>query len=105
MTTVPAIKGYLGDKLYYQCTMHAKDLIARTEPVEEHFSKEDMKERGERGKLQRLLNKRYLTDVAPYLLRNKDRFIPSIVVNLDPKLCEFSSLENVSVPILSLIHI
>ena len=104
MTTVPAIKGYLGDKLYYQCTMHAKDLIARTEPVEEHFSKEDMKERGERGKLQRLLNKRYLTDVAPYLLRNKDRFIPSIVVNLDPKLCEFSPLENVSVPIDGKLH-
>ena len=28
MTTVPAIKGLIGDKLYYQCTMNAKDLIA-----------------------------------------------------------------------------
>ena len=104
MTTVPAIKGKIGDKLYFQCTMNAKDLIARTEPVEEHFSKLDIKERGERGKLQRELNKRYLTDVAPYLLRNKDRFIPSIVVNLDPKLCEFSSLENLSIPVEGKMH-
>ena len=28
MTTVPAIKGKIGDKLYFQCTMNAKDLIA-----------------------------------------------------------------------------
>ena len=39
MTTVPSIKGIIGDKLYYQCTMNAQDLIARTEPVEEFFQK------------------------------------------------------------------
>ena len=41
MSTVPSIKGIIGDKLYYQCTMNAKDLIARTEPVEEFFSEDD----------------------------------------------------------------
>ena len=60
MTTVPSVKGFIGDKLYYQCTMNAKDLIARTEPVEEYFTKEDQEEQGEKGKLQRKLNSRYL---------------------------------------------
>jgi DGQHR domain-containing protein len=104
MTTVPAIKGHIGDKLYYQCTMNAKDLIARTEPVEEYFSQDEIDEQGEKGKLQRKLNARYLTEVAPYLLRNKDRFIPSIVVNLDTELCEFSSLENFTIPIDGKVH-
>ena len=26
MTTVPSVKGFIRDKLYYQCTMNAKDL-------------------------------------------------------------------------------
>ena len=104
MTTVPAIKGYIGDKLYYQCTMNAKDLIARTEAVEEYFKEDEIKEQGEKGTLQRKLNGRYLTEVAPYLLRNKDRFIPSIVVNLDTKLCEFSSLEDFTVSVEGKMH-
>ena len=104
MTTVPAIKGLIGDKLYYQCTMNAKDLIARTEAVEEYFSEDDIKEQGEKGTLQRKLNSRYLTEVAPYLLRNKDRFIPSIVVNLDTELCEFSSLEDFTVSVEGKMH-
>ena len=61
MTTVPAIRGTIGDKLYYQCTMNAKDLIARTEPVEEYFSQDELDEQGEKGKLQRKLNSRYLS--------------------------------------------
>ena len=104
MTTVPAIKGLIGDKLYYQCTMNAKDLIARTEPVEEFFSQDEQDEQGEKGKLQRKLNSRYLTEVAPYLLRNEDRFIPSIVVNLDTELCEFNSLENATIAIDGKVH-
>ena len=31
MTTVPAISGKIGDTVYYQCVMNAKDLIARTD--------------------------------------------------------------------------
>jgi len=104
MTTVPAIKGKIGDKVYYQCTMNVKDLIARTVPVEEFFSEDAQKEQGEKGKLQRKLSGRYLTEVAPYLLRNKDRFIPSIVVNFDSKLCEFSSLEKFTIPIEGKLH-
>jgi len=104
MTTVPSVKGFIGDKLYYQCTMNAKDLIARTEPVEEYFTKEDQEEQGEKGKLQRKLNSRYLSEVAPYLLRNKDRFIPSIVVNLDTNLCEFESLAEKTVTIDDKVH-
>ena len=104
MTTVPAIRGIIGDKLYYQCTMNAKDLIARTEPVEEYFSQDELDEQGEKGKLQRKLNSRYLSEVAPYLLRNKDRFIPSIVVNLDTELCEFNSLEDKTITIDGKVH-
>tara|TARA_A100001011_G_scaffold395476_1_gene490578 strand:- start:503 stop:1864 length:1362 start_codon:yes stop_codon:yes gene_type:complete len=104
MTTVPAIKGFIGDKLYYQCTMNAKDLIARTEPVEEYFSQDEIDEQGEKGKLQRKLNSRYLTEVAPYLLRNNDRFIPSIVVNLDTDLCEFNSLEEKTITVEGKVH-
>ena len=99
MTTVPAISGKIGDTVYYQCVMNAKDLIARTESVEEYFSEEDYKEMGERGKLQRKLDKRYLNEIAPYLLRNRDRFFNSFVVNLDPQLCEFKSLSNFTVNI------
>ena len=99
MTTVPSVKGIIGDKLYYQCTMNAQDLIARTEPVEEFFSEDEQNEQGEKGRLQRKLNARYLTELAPYLLRNKDRFIPSIVVNLDTDLCEFESLSEKTITI------
>lgn len=104
MTTVPSVRGHIGDKLYYQCTMNAKDLIARTEPVEEYFTKEDQEEQGEKGKLQRKLSSRYLSEVAPYLLRNKDRFIPSIVVNLDTNLCEFESLAEKTITIEDKVH-
>ena len=42
--------------------------------------------------------------MAPYLLRNKDRFIPSIVVNLDTNLCEFESLAEKTVTIDDKVH-
>ncbi len=99
MTTVPAIKGKIGDTVYYQCVMNTKDLISRTETVENYFTETDYIEMGERGKLQRKLDKRYLNEIAPYLLRNKDRFFNSFVVNLDPSLCEFKSLQNFTVNI------
>ena len=39
MTTVPAIRGKIGNIEYYQCTMNAHDLITRTQNATEYFSK------------------------------------------------------------------
>lgn len=93
MTTVAAIKGKMGDITYYQCTMKTKDVISRTECATEYFSKEDWSEMGAEGQMQREPSKRYLTDIAPYLIRTKKRFFNSIVVLLDPNLCQFKSLD------------
>jgi DNA sulfur modification protein DndB len=99
MTTVAAIKGKMGDITYYQCTMKTKDVISRTESAIEYFSKEDWQEMGADGQMQREPSKRYLTDIAPYLIRTKKRFFNSIVVLLDPKLCQFKSLDEYPVKI------
>ena len=93
MTTVAAIKGKMGDIEYYQCTMKTKDVISRTECATEYFSKEDWEEMGVDGQMQREPSKRYMTDIAPYLVRTKQRFFNSIVVLLDPELAKFKPLE------------
>ncbi len=83
MTTVPAIRGKIGNIEYYQCTMNAHDLITRTQNATEYFSKEDWKEMGDWGKNQREVDKRYLKLIAPYILRDKDRFFNSFIVKYD----------------------
>lgn len=93
MATLAAIKGKFGEIEYYQCTMKPKDLISRTESAIHYFSKEDWEEMGVDGKMQREPSNRYITDIAPYLVRNKKRFFNSIVVLLDPALCKFKSLD------------
>ncbi len=93
MTTVAAIKGKMGDIEYFQCTMKTKDVISRTECATEYFSKEDWEEMGVDGQMQREPSKRYLTDIAPYLVRTKQRFFNSIVVLLDSNLAKFKPLE------------
>ena len=93
MTAVPAVKGKMGNIEYFQCTMSSKDLVARTQSATEYFSEEDWDEMGPTGKMQRDVSDRYLKQIAPYLLRTKDRFFNSIVVLLDEKLCKFKSLD------------
>ena len=93
MTAVPAVKGKMGNIEYFQCTMSSKDLVARTQSAREYFSEEDWDEMGPTGKMQRDVSDRYLKQIAPYLLRTKDRFFNSIVVLLDPNLCKFKSLD------------
>ena len=92
MTTVPAIKGQMGNIEYFQCTMNAEELVNRTKPAYEYF-KENWDELSEQEKMQREVSKRYITEITPYLLRDKNRFFNSIVVRLDPGQCEFKSLE------------
>ena len=92
MTTVPAIRGKLGNIEYYQCTMNAHDLITRTQNATEYFSKEDWKEMGDWGKNQREVDKRYLKLIAPYILRDKDRFFNSFIVKYDSSLAKFTSV-------------
>ena len=60
MTTVPAIRGKIGNIEYFQCTMNAHDLVARTQNATEYFSKQDWEEMGDWGKNQREVDKRYL---------------------------------------------
>ena len=92
MTAVPGVSGKMGNIKYFQCTMGAKDLVARTQNATNYFSKEDWDEMGVSGRMQRDVNVRYLQKIAPYLLRTKDRFFNSIVVLLDENLCKFTSL-------------
>jgi DNA sulfur modification protein DndB len=96
MTAVPSVRGQMGNIKYYQCTMSAKDLVARTQNATDYFSEIDWEEMGVAGKMQRDINPRYLSLIAPYLLRTKDRFFNSIVVLLDEKLCKFVSLDDYS---------
>ena len=72
--------------------MSARDLVARTRPATEHFSKKDWEEMGPWGQNQREVSDRYLKQITPYLLRDKDRFFNSFIVLLDKKLCEFKSV-------------
>ena len=39
MTTVPAIRGKIGNIEYFQCTMSAHDLVARTQMLQSTFQK------------------------------------------------------------------
>jgi len=96
MTAVPSVKGKMGDIEYYQCTMSAKDLVARTQNATDYFSEEDWEEMGVDGKMQRDVHPRYLQKIAPYLLRSKKRFFNSIVVLLDADLCRFKSMDDYS---------
>ena len=96
MTAVPSVKGMMGDIVYYQCTMSAKDLVARTQNATDYFSEEDWTEMGVDGKMQREVHPRYLQKIAPYLLRSKKRFFNSIVVLLDDDLCRFKSMDDYS---------
>ena len=92
MTTVPAIRGKIGNIEYYQCTMNAHDLVTRTQNATEYFSKEDWKEMGDWGKNQREVDKRYLKLIAPYIFRDKDRFFNSFIVKYDSSLAKFTSV-------------
>ena len=98
MTAVPAIKGRMGNIEYYQCTMSSKDLVARTQSAKEYFKDIEWEEMGPSGRMQREVSDRYLKDIAPYLLRTKDRFFNSIVVLIDKDLCRFKSLTDYAVP-------
>ena len=92
MTIVAASRGKIGNIEYYQCTMSAHDLVARTQNATEYFSKEDWEEMGDWGKNQREVDKRYLRLIAPYILRDKDRFFNSFIVRYDEDLAKFSSV-------------
>ena len=92
MSVVPAIKGKIGSINYYQCTMSAMDLVTRTKNATEYFSQKDWDEMGPWGQNQREIDMRYLKKIAPYLLRDKDRFFNSFLVLLDENLCEFQPI-------------
>ena len=65
MTAVPSVRGQMGNIKYYQCTMSAKDLVARTQNATDYFSEEDWEEMGVAGKMQREINPRYLQNLKP----------------------------------------
>ena len=47
---------------------------------------------GDWGKNQREVDKRYLKLIAPYILRDKDRFFNSFIVKYDSSLAKFTSV-------------
>lgn len=77
-TTVPVIKGQMGDTEFFEAKMTARELVAAARPAREmdgwaNFSIEE--------RLQRELNeKRVRDEIVPYLARSKDRFFSSILV-------------------------
>lgn len=94
MTTAAAIEGQMGEYKYYQTTMKAGDVIAKTRAAVDYFSPADWEEMGEIARVQREPDfKRIMNEIAPYLVRSKKRFFNSIVVMLDEKNCDFKSLD------------
>jgi DNA sulfur modification protein DndB len=77
-TTVPVIKGQMGDTEFFEAKMTARELVSAARPAREmdgwaNFSIEE--------RLQRELNeKRVRDEIVPYLARSKDRFFSSILV-------------------------
>ena len=94
MTTAAAIEGQMGEYKYYQTTMKAGDVIAKTRAAVDYFSPADWEEMGEIARVQREPDfKRIMNEIAPYLVRSKKRFFNSIVVMLHEKNCDFKSLD------------
>jgi DNA sulfur modification protein DndB len=77
-TVVPAIRGHLGETDYYEVTMKARQFVQLVRPPREldewaNFSIEERMQREPD-------NKRILTQIAPYIANNADRFFGSFIV-------------------------
>lgn len=77
-TTIPVIKGRLGNTDFYEATMNARELIQVVRPPSEmdQWANFGIEERMQREPEK----KRVLAQLAPYLARSADRFFGSIIV-------------------------
>lgn len=75
---IPAIKGKLGTTVYYEATMKVRDLVQAVRPPREMdgWANFSIEERMQRDADMPRIKKQ----LAPYLVRNADRFFGSIIV-------------------------
>lgn len=77
-TVIPAICGKLGNTKFYETTMKVRDLVANVRPPSEidGWANVNIEERMQREPD----TKRILTQLAPYIAKNADRFFGSVIV-------------------------
>jgi DNA sulfur modification protein DndB len=93
MTTIPVIKGRLGNTEFYEATMKARELVKIVRPPKEmdswaNFGIEERMQRDPEPK-------RIKAQIAPYLAKNEDRFFGSVIVLLWEASVEFEPLSAV----------
>lgn len=92
-TTVAAIRGKMGDIVFYETKMKAKEFVKITRAASDD---DDWANQGIEERLQRELNKtRALKEIAPYLARSKDRFFGSFIVLLQDGEVNYEPLPDV----------
>jgi DNA sulfur modification protein DndB len=93
-TIVPAIKAKLGDTEYFEAVMKVSDLVHRVRPPKEMDTWANL---GIEERMQRDPDlKRIKTQLAPYLVRNRDRFFGSIIVLVYKGKIEFETLSDLA---------
>ena len=97
-TLIPVIKSRMGNTDYFQSTMLAQELVNTVRPAREL---DEWSSLGIEERMQREINqRRVINEIAPYLLREEDRFFGSIVVLVyKPKQFEFEGLQDLSISV------
>ena len=72
---LPALRGIMGDWVYYSCLMNLKELNSRV-----HYAKEIHKSESLSEMIQRDLDEKRSKDIAEYLETQEQRFLNSLVV-------------------------
>ncbi|SFU78099.1 DNA sulfur modification protein DndB [Methylobacterium sp. 174MFSha1.1] len=91
---IPAIKGKLGTTIYYEATMKVRDLVQAVRPPREMdgWTSFSIEERMQRNADMPRIKKQ----LAPYLVRNADRFFGSIIVLVYGGPISFESLTDLA---------
>lgn len=91
-TTIPALKGKLGNTTFYETTMKVADLILAVRPPKdlEEWNGFTIEERMQRDPDM----KRIKAELAPYIAQHEDRFFGSIIVLVYKGEISFESITN-----------
>lgn len=88
--TVPAIRGRFGETEYFEATMKARDFAQAIRPP---LEADDWASFSIEERLQRVPNdKRIMSQIAPYVANNQDRFFGSMIVLMYKAEVEFEPL-------------
>jgi DNA sulfur modification protein DndB len=75
--TLPSVRAFMGDWVYYVTTMSLADVAACVKPVDKIKERQELK-----TWLQRKLTEKRKKEIAEYLLRQEQRFFNAIVVGI-----------------------